>query len=504
MLMLAVLALLLTSVVLLAVKRNRESLCVFALCGSLALFIITICIFIAKRGGVTSQLQLLLFLTDSVKNWLRYLMVTLNTLGYLMAVGRFLFPYFFLLIGLYYSMVPFVRKCRWLPIAAGILPVISLVLYSPPVFQAAIGLLGNSFVETAVFSTRIWVVLYVLLGGALCVIETISITMPFCRRQFMQKLMFLAALAVLYLLYSQQDPAQVYLFYKNDYMSLLGLWYLSPQLHLDKYFVSLALTAVFGIVGFIALLKYTQLNLLEDQNDVVMKRKFDAANQGASVFVHSVKNQLLANRVVYKRLNAIKGQSCGENEQELWRYITMLEESNGAMLNRMEDLYASVKSKSIYLCPVDIGEILELAEGKFRKKYPDGNLAPIEPLRIQVLADKVHLSEALYNLLTNAWEAELMMPEQQPVEVVIHQERRYTVLEVRDHGPGIEKSKQTKIFEPFYSSKNTNFNWGMGLYHVRAIVKSHLGSLRVESKPGKGTAFLVLLPRYAAPQDKGG
>ena len=77
-----------------------------------------------------------------------------------------------------------------------------------------------------------------------------------------------------------------------------------------------------------------------------------------------------------------------------------------------------------------------------------------------------------------------------------HNERLYTVIEVRDNGIGLSKSKAKKIFEPFYSSKNSNFNWGMGLYYVREIVKSHLGSIRVESKEGEGSSFFILLPKY--------
>ncbi|HIS44508.1 MAG TPA: ATP-binding protein, partial [Candidatus Scatomorpha merdigallinarum] len=74
--------------------------------------------------------------------------------------------------------------------------------------------------------------------------------------------------------------------------------------------------------------------------------------------------------------------------------------------------------------------------------------------------------------------------------------RLYTVIEVRDNGTGIDAQDKKQIFEPFYSNKNTNFNWGMGLYHVRTIVRSHLGSLRVENRKGGGAAFFILLPRY--------
>ena len=82
------------------------------------------------------------------------------------------------------------------------------------------------------------------------------------------------------------------------------------------------------------------------------------------------------------------------------------------------------------------------------------------------------------------------------VAFICHNERLYTVIEVRDNGNGMNKSQIKQIFEPFYSSKNSNSNWGMGLYYVREIVKSHLGSLRVESKIGKGSHFFILLPKY--------
>ena len=69
------------------------------------------------------------------------------------------------------------------------------------------------------------------------------------------------------------------------------------------------------------------------------------------------------------------------------------------------------------------------------------------------------------------------------------------MLEVSDQGVGIARSEQKKIFDPFYSSKNSNTSWGMGLYHARRIVKAHLGQLRVESEPGRGSTFFVMLPR---------
>ena len=69
---------------------------------------------------------------------------------------------------------------------------------------------------------------------------------------------------------------------------------------------------------------------------------------------------------------------------------------------------------------------------------------------------------------------------------------------MEDNGPGIPPEIRNHIFDPFFTSKNTNYNWGMGLYYVRKIVRSHLGRLRLENRTGGGTVFLMLLPAYDA------
>ena len=119
------------------------------------------------------------------------------------------------------------------------------------------------------------------------------------------------------------------------------------------------------------------------------------------------------------------------------------------------------------------------------------------------MGDEQHLGEALYNLLTNAHEAFLMSgKEKEKLAMVVHAQRLYVEFEIRDNGPGISKQEQRRIFDPFYTSKNTNFNWGMGLHYVREIVKSHFGKLRLESCFGEGSSFFVTIPRYEPRREK--
>lgn len=198
---------------------------------------------------------------------------------------------------------------------------------------------------------------------------------------------------------------------------------------------------------------------------------------------------------------SVSGRSWHSPARTLGRlkeYTDSLSNGNELLISRSEELYRTVKAKSVRLVPVGLDRLGEVTAERFRKKYPDGALFLGLDGAIQVLADENYLSEALYNLITNGWEATLEAGRQDPVELLSHQERLYTVLEVRDRGTGIPPTDIKHIFEPFYSGKNTNFNWGMGLYHVRTIVRSHLGSIRVENRPGGGVSFLILLPRYSA------
>jgi len=77
----------------------------------------------------------------------------------------------------------------------------------------------------------------------------------------------------------------------------------------------------------------------------------------------------------------------------------------------------------------------------------------------------------------------------------------YLCIEVRDTGCGMSREVIERIFDPFFSTKPVNEGTGLGLAVVHGIVTDHGGTIQVESEPGKGAVFRILLPVAAARAD---
>jgi signal transduction histidine kinase len=116
-----------------------------------------------------------------------------------------------------------------------------------------------------------------------------------------------------------------------------------------------------------------------------------------------------------------------------------------------------------------------------------------------VEADRVALQHCIQNLLENAMK---YSPFTQPIRVTCADVNGSNVVDVSDRGIGIPKSEQARIFEKFYRGAEASAlevtGVGIGLSLVAHVMKSHRGSVDVESQPGHGSRFRLSLPKADA------
>ena len=124
-----------------------------------------------------------------------------------------------------------------------------------------------------------------------------------------------------------------------------------------------------------------------------------------------------------------------------------------------------------------------------------------------VLANPTQIHQVIINLCTNA--AHAIGPKGGFLHVILDTIRlnaewidqevvltrgNYARIRIIDNGKGMEESVQRRIFEPFFTTKPPGEGVGMGLSVVMGVIQSHNGGIRVQSEPGKGASFELLLP----------
>jgi signal transduction histidine kinase len=119
--------------------------------------------------------------------------------------------------------------------------------------------------------------------------------------------------------------------------------------------------------------------------------------------------------------------------------------------------------------------------------------------KIECVPDQI--VQVLLNLLINALQAieGAGRPEGGRIEIEAGQAGPWVTIAVRDDGPGIPPEHVERLFDPFFTTKPVGEGTGLGLAISHGIITGHGGRIDVESRPGEGTTFRILLPRRLKP-----
>ena len=120
------------------------------------------------------------------------------------------------------------------------------------------------------------------------------------------------------------------------------------------------------------------------------------------------------------------------------------------------------------------------------------------PLRLST--DPYQLRQVLLNLVTNAIQA---VPQGGKVALRLGGNDQVVSIAVEDNGPGIPEENIERVFEPFFTTKPEGQGTGLGLAVSRGIVERLGGRIEIDSKPGEGCTFRVIVPRSAIVSTQG-
>jgi C4-dicarboxylate-specific signal transduction histidine kinase len=229
---------------------------------------------------------------------------------------------------------------------------------------------------------------------------------------------------------------------------------------------------------------------------LLQAEKLSAVGRLASSIAHEFNNPIFGVRNVLHSLRA--GMDLGREEDEM---VGLAIQECNRVAAFVRDLQSFSRPSSGISSPTDIHEALDAMLLFCRKEFA---LRKIEVERAYasdlpaVVAIGDQIRQVILNLLNNAMQA--IPAEGGRIGVSTELTGESILIHVEDSGSGIAPEHLPRIFEPFFTTKPPSKGTGLGLPISRAIVERHGGSLCVESEPGEGTTFTVILPLAGGPK----
>ena len=239
-------------------------------------------------------------------------------------------------------------------------------------------------------------------------------------------------------------------------------------------------------------------DLSNTQEQLRTAEKLASIGQLAAGVAHEINNPLgtiiLYSSLLKKQL--LRVQEDGQNAEDL---DLIMSEANRCK-NIVANLLNFARQGKLNITKVDLADLLEeiVKTIKVNPLYTNIEInLDVQTSSSVIDGDEDQLKQVFLNIINNACEAleELEEGCSKTVEVKIKWENDSLVTEIKDNGPGIQKENVNKVFTPFFTTKKIGKGTGLGLAITYGIVKMHQGFISFQSGQGKGTSFIVKLPK---------
>jgi two-component system CheB/CheR fusion protein len=228
---------------------------------------------------------------------------------------------------------------------------------------------------------------------------------------------------------------------------------------------------------------------IDDQRKAIEKK-----DEFISIASHELKTPLTSLKA-YLQLIAKFDQE--PVPQRIRRFIEKADNSMNKLHLLVNDLldFSRIQAGKLdfSLTPVRVNELVSACVEHARYMYPDHHIIYVPGFDYQVRGNMERLEQVVMNLINNAVK---YSPDRKEIALSTTLENQKIKVAVKDFGIGLSESQQERIFERFYRVADSTYmasGLGMGLYISMEIVKSHFGTMGVESRPNEGSTFYFLL-----------
>lgn len=229
----------------------------------------------------------------------------------------------------------------------------------------------------------------------------------------------------------------------------------------------------------------TSLLNIQLSRRLVQAKQIEAFQAMSAFFVHDLKNTTSTLSLMLKNL-PVHYQDPQFREETL-RGISQTVSHINDLISRL-----SLLRNELSIQPVasDLNQLVTSALEAWQPTPQAELVTQLRPVP-NVMVDPAQIRKVVLNLVLNAREA---LSANGQIRVETSQQNGWVVLAVLDNGCGMNADfMEHSLFRPFQTTKKNGL--GIGMFHCKAIVEAHRGHIEVQSEPGKGTAFRVLLPR---------
>ena len=218
---------------------------------------------------------------------------------------------------------------------------------------------------------------------------------------------------------------------------------------------------------------------------------------------HELKTPLASIRLLVDTLQANEGSSEASSARSR-EYLQLISKEN-ARLTRLIDNFLTFSSlergsQTLHFRSVSLTQLIDEARAVFLSHVPEAEsiLRCDAASDVTLHCDKDSLVTVIVNLLENAWKYSV---DDKQIKLLAGADNSSITISVSDNGIGLNATDQARVFDRFYQVDQRvardSSGCGLGLSIVQSIVRSHGGSVTVESKLGEGSTFTIELPRTA-------